>query len=282
MKSRPELLIVLLALLVSGLLMSQALKKDKTKQAPQVTEQTSPTPSLDEKALLRGQLAEMREYDQRLLATVYWSLSGVFLLVVVIAGLNWFANYRVYERERESLIQEVERHAKALHGEIDQRFHKLSNSLVAAGQKQTDDLSRQLSSDAKKIVTVESQKQREEINALRREISEGVGSLRRDFTRAQVDETEFRARYYESKEANYDAFGLWLENLEHMKNVSWLWDEHHIGDVFRRLEAILGKGQPISYNFQAKLLDLLTSSPPTMSDDVDRIKNLLKSTKKIS
>ena len=104
---------------------------------------------------LRGQLAEMRDYDQRLIATVYWSLGGVFLVVVVIAGFNWFANYRIYERERESLRNELKLQVNALQSEVEQRFHKLSQSLAVAGQKQHEELRQQVPVQVRKSVAAE-------------------------------------------------------------------------------------------------------------------------------
>ena len=274
--ARPEFLLVLLALLASGLLMSQALRKETTKQRTQVEEpqRVSSEGSLtapDERVLLRGQLAEMHDYDQRLLATVYWSLSGVFLVVVVIAGLNWFANYRIYEREREFLREEVNLHAKMFQSELEQRFHKLSESVAATGQKQTDDLNRRLTVEIKQSVKAEAQRQQSEISSLRGQLS-----------KALYEETAFRARFHESLSQAYEAFGLWLENLEHMQDVGWLWDAHHIGDVLQRLIAILKKGQPISYQFQNRLTKLLDAAPPVMSGEVELLRNLLNSAKKVS
>ncbi|MCZ8206555.1 hypothetical protein [Gemmatimonas sp.] len=58
-------------------------------------------------SLLRAQNALMREYDQRLLATVYWSLGGVTVLVGLLVGFSWFTNFRVYERDKLLLRQEI-------------------------------------------------------------------------------------------------------------------------------------------------------------------------------
>jgi len=247
--------------------MSQAHKKGTSPPPPieqrQVQSDGSPSSS-DEKAFLRGQLAEMRDYDQRLIATVYWSLSGVFLVVVVVAGLNLFANYRVYERERDSLRNEVAAQAKLVHSELEQRFHKLSQSLVATEQENADDLKRHLIGEIKKSVTAEAQQYSGQIHSAHQRLPE---ALYRD--------TEFRARYYESKNENYEAFGLWIENLEHMKEVGWLWSDMHVGDVLKRLMAILKKGQSISYTFQKRLIKVLDGAPPVLSTEVELLKALM-------
>ena len=205
--ARPEFLLVLLAHLASGLLMSQA-RREVSQPTPQAEQQhlfqpqASPASS-DEKAFLRGQLAEMHDQDQRLLATVYWSLSAVFLVVVVIAGLNWFANYRVYERERESLRQEVNAQARILQSDSEERFRKLSQSLVAGAQKQSTELTHQLNAELKKSVAAEIKNYRDELRWLHEQLSV-----------ARFEDTAFRAKYYESHSTllgRYDAFVLWVE-----------------------------------------------------------------------
>lgn len=58
-------------------------------------------------AILQAQLELMRQYDQRLLETVYWSLGGMVTIVVLVAGFGWFANFRLYEHDKKALKQEL-------------------------------------------------------------------------------------------------------------------------------------------------------------------------------
>jgi hypothetical protein len=57
---------------------------------------------------LRAQLELQRAFQSDLLATVYWSLGVVVLIVVVLVGFGWFANFRVYQRDLEALRRELE------------------------------------------------------------------------------------------------------------------------------------------------------------------------------
>ena len=59
-------------------------------------------------AELRAQNRLMRDYDQRLLATVYWTLGSVVLLGGLLVGFGWNANSRSYERDRAALRQELQ------------------------------------------------------------------------------------------------------------------------------------------------------------------------------
>jgi hypothetical protein len=69
----------------------------------------------------------MKEYDQHLESTVHWAVGGVFLLVALVAGLNWFANYRLYERERESLRESVRMEIQRVSSEITHNFEELES-----------------------------------------------------------------------------------------------------------------------------------------------------------
>ena len=269
---------MLLALLASGLLVSQARKETASQQSPNVVGEhsvqsgASPTSPMatDEKEFLRGQLAEMRDYDQRLLATVYWSLGGVFLVIVVIAGLNWFANYRIYERERESLRNEINLQVRILQSELEQRFLKLSESLVAAGQKQNDELRHQLVIQVRKSIEAENQRLHDEIN-----------SLQRRLTSALYEETAFRAAYYDSLNDGYHAFEAWVDHLEHMKSRGLASDGSRVADVLHKLMRIVEKGHTFSYRFQARLTGLLEDAPPVLSEDIKRLTSLMNSAKKV-
>lgn len=58
-------------------------------------------------AVLRAQLELMRQYDQRLLATVYWSLGALAAVVVLVIGLGWYTNFRVYRGELDTKVTEA-------------------------------------------------------------------------------------------------------------------------------------------------------------------------------
>ena len=59
--------------------------------------------------MLRAQLEVMKQYDQRLLNTVYWALGTLAAVAAALVGFGWFANFRVYERDKNALAQEPRR-----------------------------------------------------------------------------------------------------------------------------------------------------------------------------
>jgi hypothetical protein len=74
---------------------------------PIVAENNQPKPS-DEVIVLRAQLETMRQYDQRLLETVYWSLASLGAVVLLIVGLGWYTNFRLYKREVNDIKREIQ------------------------------------------------------------------------------------------------------------------------------------------------------------------------------
>lgn len=57
--------------------------------------------------LLEAQLQLTREFQGSVLDTVYWGLGGVFVVVGLLLGFGWFANFKVYERDKDSLRLEL-------------------------------------------------------------------------------------------------------------------------------------------------------------------------------
>lgn len=108
---------------------------------------TQPSASISEPAelavakqhvkVLESQIQLMREHQGSLLDTVYWALGGVFLVVSLLLGFGWFVNFKVYERDKESLKSDLATSAEKTSSELEQSVKaqieaisiKLSNSL---------------------------------------------------------------------------------------------------------------------------------------------------------
>ncbi len=84
-------------------------------QTPSPTATPTPTPTIHSQtqsdgekiAILQAQLELMRQYDQRLLNTVYYTLAALGTVVFLIVTLGWYTNFRLYKRDNEALKQEV-------------------------------------------------------------------------------------------------------------------------------------------------------------------------------
>lgn len=98
----------------------------------------------NEVEVLRAQLDANKEYQESLLETVYWALGGVFVIVGLLLGFGWFVNFRVYERDKESLRREVE----AL---LAKESALLSGQISAQAIEAQESIQKNVSSEIKKI-----------------------------------------------------------------------------------------------------------------------------------
>ena len=57
--------------------------------------------------LLKLQIELTTTFQEKLLSTVYWSLGTIASVVTVLVGFGWFANYKVYERDKEAIKSEA-------------------------------------------------------------------------------------------------------------------------------------------------------------------------------
>jgi len=106
---------------------------------------------------LRAQLEVMREFDQKILTTVYWSLGGLVLVTGLLLGFGWFANFRVYERDkiamtrdveatlRESFLEREAKHQEAVRGELEAAKRSLTQMATKAAESAVTTVRNQLS-----------------------------------------------------------------------------------------------------------------------------------------
>jgi hypothetical protein len=264
----------LIALLFVGIIgaVAQSQQQQAADKAQQVArEPARPESSTGNEAVLRAQLQTMKEYEQQLLTTVHWSLAGVFLLVVVVAGVNWFANYRLYERDRDALRE-------SLRLDLQASTRQLAEDYLRAAQSMREEVKSQLSGGketlrAEMLPIIETR-----LQSVRVELA----GVRRQFLKEASDETKFRALYYASQKDLFHEFGAWIEHLGHMRALGYLWDAHWVGEVVRRLSHILDQKVAMSYQFQKKLFELLEKAPDGVQSEVREFLKKVESSQKIS
>lgn len=75
--------------------------------APAPSSQPSVQPDAEKIEVLKAQLELMRQYDQRLLDTVYYTLGALGAAVFLIITLGWYTNFRLYKRDTDAMKQEI-------------------------------------------------------------------------------------------------------------------------------------------------------------------------------
>lgn len=60
-----------------------------------------------EVVVLRAQLELAEKYQDRIIATVYWSLGTLCAIFLALIGFGWLANFKIYDRDRAALSKEM-------------------------------------------------------------------------------------------------------------------------------------------------------------------------------
>ncbi|UDN22868.1 MULTISPECIES: hypothetical protein [Aeromonas] len=49
----------------------------------------------------------MKEFHEKILDTVYWSLGSVFGILALLLGFGWWSNFKLHEKDKKSILDEV-------------------------------------------------------------------------------------------------------------------------------------------------------------------------------
>ncbi len=250
-----------------------------TSDAP--TSSSSESQPDSEAAILRAQLDVMRQYDERLLQTVYWALGTALALVVFAASAGWYVNVRLYEREKEALRSE-------LHLALETKIRDISESVqqdVQEAQTSLDDALTDMGKDLRE----QTNRRFQEIEKLARE----AGKAAADTLQAQFKQMQHDMMYMENTTLRRDA-ETWRERGVHTNELrayirslslatqlmefssanEWL--------VARALEGIQGAleagGRPDVQGL-TKITALLGTLPDEYSIEVERLRALLSTSR---
>jgi hypothetical protein len=263
-KPIPEVALLIICVFVCLVFVAKAVKTTPTANLPSQTVAATPAP--DASAIVRAELAAVKDYDQRLLSTVYWSLSGVFLLVVLIGGVNWFTNYRLYERERDSLRQTLKLDAQ-------EEAIKL-RSLVEQLQSQLRGEAEQL---RKRVVAFEtnmnellSEREKRLKGVMEASVKSAKEDLEHEVANAELANSETRAAFYSAANDPWEVLRAWLDNLQALEKLDWL-DEHFMGKPLNAIEACLQKDFAVGYQTHTELKRILQRGPEVLAARTARI-----------
>lgn len=98
--------------------------------------------------VLKAQVDVMKSYQDKFLSTVYWSLGGVFGIVILLVGYNWFTNFKNQEKDIQTLKNYVEQELRdkklELEGDINKKIKDISERENTALWRDIYDLQYQL------------------------------------------------------------------------------------------------------------------------------------------
>jgi len=267
-KRLPETILLSACLLIAVTFFAQARKAtgERRVQGARAADNLS-APEVPKESVTEKELETVRDYDQRLLSTVHWALGGVFLLVALVGGLNWFTNYRLYERERDALRESSK---LAAHDEA-VKLRAMFNELRDGAAKD----SAQLGAQVRSIEASVGEAMRLRDERLRKEIKDASDSLGRSFQHdlamAEYENTKVRAAYYLAAKSIVQCLESWGDYLGILQKLGWL-DEHFLGAALTGIEQALSQSSAIPYATHSKIVQYLDKAPELMASRVAKIK----------
>lgn len=107
----------------------------------------------------------LKDFQDSLISTVHWSLSVVVTMLLVLAGINWFANFKFYERDKKQLRYDLESYVKT---EIDKGALEAKGLKLAALEEVDSRLESRLSDFSLRFVTIDAH--RDDVDELKSEL----------------------------------------------------------------------------------------------------------------
>jgi hypothetical protein len=289
MRVRPVVVayvLALCALAVWGPLVVQsstaAPAREVSSPTPVPTTRSSSEPQGEtEAALLKAQLEVMRQYDQRLLQTVYWTLATAFGVTLFVAGAGWYVNFRLYDRDKQALLSELHSEVEAASGtssrSIERGLQEARTSLDNAVSKMREDLHHKTEERGKQIEEAALQASKEAINSLQAQFKTMQNEMIEIRYNAVIREAKtWRAQGVHTNElrAYMEALSLAMQLLKAASFREWLVEEPLEG-MQGALEAGAGPGA----GEIAEISDLLDALPSRYTIQAERLRDLVRRSK---
>lgn len=242
------------------LLLSPILEAQNSPNPPQQDKIRNSDSSDTQLRIANAQIATMREYDAKIIGTVYWALSVAVTIVVLMVGFNWYTSHRIYDRDRNNLIsgidkkletssQAVTQEIKAIREDVDNRLTKLGLET----QSKIETTSKETRAELEKSLT------RELV-----EVKAKVDSLRSKFNFARIELFEHLGDENLSKELYLGALNNYREVLEASIELAW---DRASSEALGKLKTAAGKASVITEGIAASLRTILDKTPPKYANE---------------
>lgn len=221
----------------------------QTRQVIEKTTAPSANRGFEEKnAVLEAQLQTMKDYQSALLDTVYWALGGVFSVVVLLSGFGWFANFKVYERDKANLTQELRKLVEA-------SFQEAQSNL-----QETVSTSHQ---ELLKLIREHEQATSKTIGTSNNRLANLIGKLELKFE---------KKRMYESKTPTI-AITCSIGVLELSAKVS----PHETPEIIQFIISKMEEGGQFNASEMTRIADIIDTFPPNMATLVEKLREKMLS-----
>ncbi len=199
-------------------------------------------------AVMEARLEAEKDYRKDLLHTVYWALGGVGGLAVVLLGYGWFANFKVYERDKQALQEDL-------------------SGLVV---RKTSELRGALDGLVKSAVT-------NEVAVVRAAVTSQVAEVQRDLAGLSVTVITMQAEAYKARGAHALVATMGIQWLEAALKAG---SEYEMDNALKTLLSSFAEASCYLTTYEAgRLTALLEQLPADRGVLRDRVQAALKTVK---
>ena len=224
--------------------------KEKQSDNPPILAQQL-TAAQEEVRLLKAELLIIKSYQDNLLSTVYWSLGVLGTIAVGLVGFGWFANFRIYERDKLALSQEL----RAINKEEIRKHTRAIPELIEANAKQ-------------KLVVMQG-----EFNSLKMELLNRL-------IKAEIDILESKHKQWVDDKVFANAITISADLLDRALQGNQLWRIANYLDFIRQdISGIRVQNMPMMPSNISELMGLLDKTGSEHLIAVNKIKELLAKVK---
>ena len=156
--------------------------------AIQTQANTNQALAAQEIAILKSQLEQHRVFQDAILNTVWWSLSVLIAMTVVLIGASWFTNNHAYERDKMALRKELVTivdgrlvdHSQVTNDRINSAQDQMSGQ-VAILKSETNQSISEARQGAEKFVQLASKSLLDEVLTYHRQDQQEILALKSEF-----------------------------------------------------------------------------------------------------
>ena len=257
MKTFPSLVALLIASQATG--SSNRLTRPTSLSSPATS--TTPTDSTEIR-ILRAQLSVQREYKEDLLQTVYFTLATVGGVALVLIGYSWYTNFRVIERDRQLLIDEISNN-------ITKQLATARSELNETQRRGAEATSVQI----KETIRAEITSALTDIERRTSSMSSRLDAIAREQRMLRIADQEGEARYWELKKVPGNEVDRYLEILRIAASAK---ADFEISTALTNLIRLGKQGALPYWGHIPDLAQLLASLDPKFSNEVAVFNELLK------
>jgi hypothetical protein len=200
--------------------------------------------------MLKQQIESAHFFNERILNTVYWTLSFVGAFTLLLVGFNWYMNFRFADRDKKLLAQE-------LNSNVEMQVMALRTDMTTL------------------IGTRTAEVVKSEVSKSLLDITDSLSLLKAKILELQFFKLEYEQTYWEQRNVPGNIITYAKERLSFASKYN---NGLHIGAALNAITKTL-KDNPnmaLFHTNRSELISIIDDLPPRFEPDVEVIRALLR------